>query len=272
MTLINGQPGTQVSIEDRGLLYGDGLFETIAVHNGQPTLWDRHMQRLMLGCARLAIPAPSLNLLYKEALDVIGGTQQAVLKVIITRGSAGRGYRASLTGPATRILSLHPWPNYPEHFRQQGVVVRICSTRLACNPLLAGLKHLNRLEQVLARGEWDDASIAEGLMLDTAGHVIEGTLSNIFAVRNDVLITPDLLASGVAGIMRGLILEQLPVLSITSRVVPFYVDELLTMQEIFLCNSLFGIWPVRELAGVSFPVGPLTRRIATHIDTLLKLC
>lgn len=266
MYLINGDPRGHIEHDDRGLLYGDGVFETVAVRNGQPLSWDRHMRRLHHGCARLAITAPDIALLHAEALHVAHGAPRAVLKIIITRGPGARGYRAAAHAAPTRVLSVHPWPDYPEAFNHAGVAVRVCATRLGKNPALAGIKHLNRLEQVLARGEWDDPEIAEGLMLDSAGHVIEGTFSNIFAVRDGMLITPDLTACGVAGIRRELILEYAHGAAIPVTIAPLPLSELLDMHEIFLCNSLIGVWPVRELAGKPFAPGPLTRRIAAATE------
>ncbi len=247
ITLIDGRQSDQINIEDRGLLYGDGLFETLAVRAGVPQLWDRHMQRLGLGCLRLGITPPDLTNLRKEAHAVCQGAERAVLKIIVTRGSGARGYRCRDSEKTTRIIALQPWPDYPDNFKQQGVAVRLCATRLGSNPVLAGLKHLNRLEQVMARNEWDDPTIPEGLMLDSAGTVIEGTMSNIFVVRGGVLQTPDLSQCGVAGIMRGLILEMAAEMGLTTEITQPGLKDIMAAQEIFLCNSLIGLWPVREL-------------------------
>ena len=206
-TLINGVAATCIDAHDRGFHYGDGLFETFAVSNGEPAMWDMHMQRLLLGCQRLGFPAPDPTLLRSEALSLCAvpdAPARGVLKIIITRGGGGRGYRAPspsavlATGGVTRMLALYPWPDYPAAFWSEGVAVRVCATRLGCNPALAGIKHLNRLEQVLARNEWDDASVAEGLMLDPQGSVIEGTMTNLFVVRNGQLLTPDVSQCGGA--------------------------------------------------------------------------
>lgn len=271
MMLINGQPSDVIDAADRGLHYGDGLFETLAVQEGRPCRWNRHMQRLSLGCQRLNIPCPDRAILREEALLLCADARQAVLKIIVTRGSAGRGYRCATGNEPSRILSLYPWPVYPDSFAKEGVVVRICTTRLAQNPLLAGIKHLNRLEQVLARNEWDDPAIPEGLMLDGTGHVISATMSNLFLVQDGVLFTADLSQCGVAGIMRGVILEAATELTLITTTSELTLTDVLSAHELFLCNSLIGLWPVRELAGVTFPVGPITRRIAAHLDEM-PLC
>ena len=271
MMLINGQPAEQISAQDRGLHYGDGLFETIAVNNGAPLLWDRHLQRLGLGCSRLSIEPPDPTLLRAETEHICAGVEQAVLKIIITRGAGSRGYRPSpLTShplSATRIVARYPWPEWPQRFWQEGVRVRVCQTPLGSNPLLAGIKHLNRLEQVLARSEWDDPDIPEGLMLDQTGSVIEATQSNVFIVRQGRLLTPDLSASGVAGIMRAYIIEIAAMLSIPCAVTRLTLADVQTAEEGFLCNSLIGVWPIRESAGAALKPGPITAVINEYIQS-----
>ncbi|MCL5801850.1 MAG: aminodeoxychorismate lyase [Gammaproteobacteria bacterium] len=271
MMLINGQPAEQISAHDRGLHYGDGLFETIAVKNGIPLLWERHMLRLNSGCSKLGIPQPDYPLLRAEAHQICAGAEQAVLKIIITRGAGGRGYRPSpLTphaSPATRIVARYPWPEWPQRCWQEGVRVRICQTPLGINPLLAGIKHLNRLEQVLARTEWDDPDIPEGLMLDQTGSVIEATQSNLFIVKGGRLLTPDLSSSGVAGIMRACIIEIAAKLSIPCTVTRLTLTEVQAAEEAFLCNSLIAVWPIRVIAGTVLKPGPITALIYEHIQS-----
>lgn len=264
--LINGLEASRIAIGDRGLNYGDGLFETVAIDGGRPLLWERHMRRLQSGCRRLAIEAPCADLLEREASHLCRKRRRAVLKIIVTRGGGGRGYGPPRHPAATRILSVQPWPDYPRAHYETGVTVRVCRTRLATPHALAGLKHLNRLEQVLARAEWDDPRVAEGLMLDREDHVIEGTMSNIFMVRGDRLITPDLSGAGVAGIMRALIMELAPALALTPAVRPIALAELGTADEIFLSNSLMGLWPVRAVEGFRrLRPGPASRALAGRL-------
>lgn len=267
MILVNGHATEQISVHDRGLQYGDGVFETLAVRDGRPLLWERHMERLARGCERLAIPIPDRVQLRTEALSVCGETPRAVLKIIITRGSGARSYRVIQPLSATRILSLYPWPDAIDSCAAEGVAVRVCSTRLSDNIQLAGIKHLNRLEQVLARNEWDGAEIAEGLMLDRAGRVIEGTMSNLFIVQENELATPDLSAAGVAGIMRGLILELAAEMAIRVQVKLLTLEDVMAAREIFLCNSIIGLWPVRRLGEVAYPIGAVTRHLGEHLES-----
>ncbi len=268
-TLINGISTACIDVHDRGLHYGDGVFETFAVCNGMPALWDLHMQRLLLGCQRLNFPAFDLALLHSEALSLCRGVTQGVLKIIITRGVGGRGYRpppsavpTALAHPcaaagATRMLALYPWPEYPAAFWSEGVAVRVCATRLGCNPALAGIKHLNRLEQVIARSEWEDVRVPEGLMLDTQGNVIEGTMTNLFVVRNGQLLTPDVSQCGVAGVMRHWILTCARAAGIPWAITALTLDTVVSADEVFLCNSVIGIWPVRDIHNIN-DIGHIT--------------
>jgi 4-amino-4-deoxychorismate lyase len=194
--VINGRATDCLSSLDRGLSYGDGVFETIAVEDGRPRFWLRHLARLHAGCARLVIPYPEEKRLLEESWRAQG----MGVKIIVL---------AARTAPAHRwIVQLHPWPDYPETCREAGVRVRLCRQRLGQNPALAGIKHLNRLEQVIARGEWDDPGIREGLLLDGDERLVEGTMSNLFLVRDRVLMTPELVRCGVAGILRTVVMEQ----------------------------------------------------------------
>lgn len=268
MILINGESKEHIEVSDRGFQYGDGLFETIEVKDGQTVFFERHLERLKSGCERLYIPFPDVQLLSLEAkqLCLRSPSASAVLKIIVTRGTGGRGYRQPDVIQPTRILSLHPYPDYPKIYSEQGIVARICITRLGLNPVLAGIKHLNRLEQVMARAEWHDSAIQEGLMLDINDHIIEGTMTNLFYIKNNSLYTPVLAQSGVAGIIRSIIMT-ISVdhgLSVVEHV--FTKDELLSADEVFVCNSIIGIWPIKQIETMHFSVGPITRNIQIWLD------
>lgn len=263
--LVNGAEQDVIGIDDRGLRYGDGLFETIAVRAGKPCHWDRHWSRLQHGALRLAIPMPPT--IEDEARRVCAGASRAVLRIILTRGSGGQGYAADDSVPPNRIVSLLPWRERPSEWARDGVAVRLCRTRLARNPLLAGLKHLNRLEQVLARAEWRD-EFAEGVMRSEEGDVIEGTMSNLFLVRDSELVTPELKYGGVEGVMRSLVFDYARRLGRPVRIGCVTPDNLAQAEEVFLTNSLIGVWPVqtlnRQVEGqgtVQFAVGKVTREL-----------
>ncbi len=259
--LINGQPGSTVPFTDRGLSYGDGLFETIAAYGGRPRFWERHMRRLESGCRRLKIPMPDPVELRAEAAAVADHSGRTVLKILVTRGGGGRGYRPAQVAEPTRIVARYPWPEFPVAWHAEGITARVCDTRLGCNPALAGVKHLNRLEQVMARAEWDDPQIAEGLMLDTDGRAIEGVMSNLFMVRGGTLVTPDLSRCGVAGVIRGWVLDTAGMLGISAKVADIRLEDLWTADELFVTNAIAGIWPVRKVDGHGFPAGTITRQM-----------
>jgi 4-amino-4-deoxychorismate lyase len=256
MILVNGIPQPHIEISDRGLQYGDGLFETLTVNNGKPVFLTQHLNRLINGCQRLLIPEPDADLLQAEIQQLCQNTKKAVLKIIITRGSGGRGYRQPDAIHSTRVLSLHPFLDYPDSYQQHGITARFCTTRLGLNPTLAGMKHLNRLEQVLARAEWHDDSVQEGIMLDINDKVIEGTMSNLFYSKNNQLYTADLTQSGVAGIIRSIIIYHESVIEHQ-----FTQDELLDADELFVCNSVIGLWGIKQLAHRSFVVGSKTKHL-----------
>ncbi|MGB1800779.1 MAG: aminodeoxychorismate lyase [Gammaproteobacteria bacterium] len=263
-TLINGKATTEISCLDRGLQYGDGVFETIAVDNGKLLCWDEHIERLNSGCERLNIPLQNSETLKNEALSLINPLirfdEKGVIKIIITRGQGGRGYAIPEHAEPSRIISLYPFPNYPED-NSNGVAVRICNYRYAHNETLSGIKHMNRLEQVMARSEWNNTDIAEGIVLDKESNVIEGTMSNIFCVINNILLTPKLNLCGVEGVIRNKILKLASTLDINTEIKTVSLDELKNAGEIFICNSVIGLWPVIKLEQQTFSVGKLTKQI-----------
>jgi len=263
--LVNGVKSDVLPATDRGLLYGDGLFETLKIVDGEPRNWSRHVARLTDGCRRLNIAMPESSLLLTELHTLCLGEKRVVAKIIITRGMGGRGYAPGQSLP-TRIIQCFPWPDFPAKNAQQGVIVRVCSLRLGDQPLLAGLKHLNRLENVLARSEWDDPDIAEGLLRDGKGHFIEGTMSNLFMVKQGVLCTGSLKYNGVAGIMREVIIEHARLLGIPCVQQAIDKAQLKEADELFICNSLFGIWPIRKILELNdYIVGPVSQLLQNTI-------
>ncbi|MEX2488042.1 MAG: aminodeoxychorismate lyase [Pseudomonadales bacterium] len=255
-SLVNGDPDTVIPVTDRGLQYGDGVFETLSVVQGEMLCWDAHCARLLEGCRRLHLNPPAIEILAEEAGQLVAGQERAVLKIMITRGSSGRGYRPEPDAIPSRILTLHNWPEWPQENTTAGVVIRVCQQRLAQSPALAGIKHLNRLEQILARAEWDDPAIAEGLMLDMAGHVIEGTMSNVFVFKGNQLLTPDLSQCGIAGVIRGRVLETARALGIDAMIAELELSDIESADSLFLCNSLIGLWPVRKVGEREYAISP----------------
>ncbi|WP_018952435.1 aminodeoxychorismate lyase [Thioalkalivibrio sulfidiphilus] len=261
MILVNGQAVDTLPVQDRGLAYGDGLFETLAVRDGKPLHWDRHMARMAEGCARLGLPAPDAGLWLAEAHRVLAGGGFGTLKLILTRGVGPRGYRPPLKPEPTRVVMGVETSGFPAAWSEEGVEVWLCRTRLGRNPLLAGIKHLNRLEQVLGRSEWQD-ECQEGIMLDTEDHVVEGTMSNLFLIRDDqTLITPVLDQCGVAGITRARVLDAARALGVSCHEARLTVADLFKARGLFLTNTLIGLWPVRRLDGREIPRHELVARL-----------
>lgn len=268
-TWIDGRPAALLPVSDRGLAYGDGLFETIAVRQGRIALLERHLQRLAEGGRRLQLPLP-LDELRSELLAFAGELGHGVAKLIVTRGDGLRGYAPPAEARCRRILLGSPPPAYPPRHREAGIRLFPCATRLAEQPLLAGLKHLNRLEQVLARAEWQDPACAEGLMRDASGRVVEGVFSNLFIVHGGELLTPSLERCGVAGVMRAELLERAAAAGIPVHIGDIDYPQLLAADEVFLCNSQYGIWPVVALEGHGWPLGELTRTLQGLLADLLE--
>jgi 4-amino-4-deoxychorismate lyase len=271
MVLVNGEFTDQIATADRGLQYGDGLFETIAVTDGKLHFWLEHYERLQTGCRRLRLPVPDADILRREADEICRGSERAIIKIIVTSGIGGRGYRRPEKSCPTRILSLHPFPEYPTCYQTEGVALRFCTTPLSQNPVLAGIKHLNRLEQVLARSEWQDAAVPEGLMLNCEGHVIEGTMTNLFYGKESTLYTAPIVNAGIEGVMRRIIIDWW---AEEGRVVTqhfFRPETLLNADEVFVCNSVIGVWPVTRIEQQFFAIGPLSRQIQQQVRFFYSL-
>jgi 4-amino-4-deoxychorismate lyase len=267
---VNGREAGAVSALDRGLQYGDGLFETLACVDGRLRLLGVHLERLSAGCARLGIAIPDIGALRRELEAAASGAPRAVVKLIVTRGAArARGYAPAGAEEASRIVVRYPWPEADRTLGDTGVRVRTAALRLGENPALAGLKHCNRLEQVLARREWSDPTIAEALLYGSSGALVSGTMSNVFAVRGAALYTPRLDRCGVAGIMRRTVLELAARLGILCTEAHLAPEEVAGFEELFLTNALIGIHPVRELDGRALTAGPTTRRLQAGLSALL---
>ena len=255
--LVDGAPTASISALDRGLAFGDGVFRTLAVRAGRPLNWTWHLRRLVADCAALRLVAPAESVLLDELRRVAPG--DATAKVIVTRGVATRGYAIG-EGRPTRIVCAFAPVAHPLEAARDGVRVRRCDLVLSEQPRLAGVKTLNRLENVLARSEWRDPAVAEGLLGDVHGHVIEAVACNVFVVHAGELATPRLARCGVVGAQRERIRS---LVSVAERDISW--DELQRADEVFLTNSLVGAWPVRAFESREWAVGPVTRRVQSLI-------
>lgn len=265
--LTNGQYLDLLSTQNRGLAYGDGLFETIKIRCSNLLCLDHHLERLEQSCSRIRLFFPAEKL--KQDIDLLREHGKlthtdAVLKIVLIRGGAARGYRAESIEEVQRIISV-----LPARFPPDGCVsLRVCETPASLNPVLAGLKHLNRLDSVLARQEWSDSSIFDGILCDVDGNLVETTMANLFWLRDGTLYTPELTRCGVAGIIRQIILKYVVPSLALPTVVGFYdLAELERADATFICNSIIGVVGVEAIAGTDW--SPRDRTIHTIIQTKL---
>ncbi|MEQ1598551.1 MAG: aminodeoxychorismate lyase [Methylotenera sp.] len=245
--LINGSFDYAISPFDRGFAYGDGVFRTLVMRAGVPESWPLHYQKLVADCAAINIVCPSAELLMSDMQQLFTPDEVAVAKIIVTRGEGNRGYTPPPITAPMRVVTKSAMPEYPEDRFIDGVNLIVCETRLALQPKLAGIKHLNRLENVLARMEWNDQNIVDGILLDTNENVIECTAANILARFGDTLITPSLAKCGVAGVTRQRILELAHTLSLKPSVETFNLEKLFAADEVIICNSIYDAWQVKSI-------------------------
>lgn len=256
-----------VDPRDRGLAYGDGLFETMLCRAGAIRWIDYHFERLVHGCRRLAIPVPDLDILRAEIEGHCRNEESAVVKLTVTRGVGERGYRVPEPASPSRIVSIVPWSGYPSDQYTRGVNVRVCALRLGENPQLAGLKHLCRIEQVLAQMELTGVAADEGLLRDRSGYVVGGITTNLFAVSGRMLLTPSLTRCGVHGVMRRLVMERAADVGLELVERDLELSDLERSDELFVTNAVAGIRPVAELDEWQFEVGPQTRAFMTLLES-----
>ena len=262
--LINGVESEYLSVMDRGLHYGDGLFETIACIDRRPVFLEQHLHRMENAARRLDLPFPGRQY-YRDDIDrlIRDSDGSCVIKLLLTRGPGRRGYRYDVKQSATRISMRTDWPPHIENWHRHGVRLMFCRTPASINPVLAGIKSLNRLENVLAGAELGKV-YDEGLLSDSDGNVIEGTMSNVFAVLDGELLTPQLTRCGIAGIVREQVIDIARGHDIRLAVRDISRDELLQAEEIFISNSVIGVCRVRQLEQQHLDADTITTIINTN--------
>ncbi len=273
---VDGVQDAMISPHDRGFAYGDGVFETLNYERGAIFFLDAHLQRLFAACESLSIPLDPelLRLRLDQGLLSLANNDvaSAVVKIIVTRGVGGRGYKFDQDLSPSICVLLNPPANYPANYSEHGVHLFPCQTRLGRNATLAGLKHLNKLENVLARAEWADPHYAEGLLFDEKGLLIEGVSSNVFLESDGNLLTPTLDRCGVAGIMRKFVLQELaPLCPAPVECREISLHDLQNADAVFVCNSVAGIWPVLSYGDSQWSPGVLTRQLQTELIAAKKV-
>jgi 4-amino-4-deoxychorismate lyase len=264
---LQDEQAMPLGLSNRGLCYGDGLFETIRVCDSIVPLVDYHRERFQSSCNVLGFDATSalqsFDATLGSALNKLAELEHsdALIKIFAIRSEGGRGYAPSPQSHPDFYFQVFESPSYPVDFSRHGVDVKLCTHRLSEQPVLAGIKHLNRLDQVLASRELN--GMAEGLVLDAKGQVIEGTKSNLLVFTEDEILTPKIETCGVAGVLRAAILD--------SREVPVHeahisLDDLNPAKGLALINSVFGLWPVRCFEGKTLPIAAACRSVQSYIS------
>ncbi len=271
VALVNGAPPKTSVMLSRALHYGDGVFRTLLRIDGRWLDFDRHYVKLVQDCRVLDLDPPHVGQLEAELESLGGGRSQPVVgKIILARGGAGRGY-APASRQCERILLRYPAPRYPASCWSEGVAAITSAVVLGTQPMLAGVKHLNRLESVLAARNWP-AQVQEALLCDEQGQVICGSRSNVFWLRDGRLLTPKLSRCGVAGMMRAKVIDAARALGLACDIVDATIAELRQSNEAFVTNSLIGIWPLKRLDAHEFAApGPETLKLQTALAQPLLL-
>ncbi len=246
MLLINGETQTYLAANDRSVQFGDGCFTTARVVEGKVRFLSDHLARLTLGCQRLMIPWQDESVLVAEMQQLAQDQGNGVLKVIISRGAAGRGYSPLGCDRPVRVISTSTLPAHFAQWQQEGVSLALSPIPLGCNPYLAGIKHLNRLEQVLIRAHLDQMGAQEALVLDSEGWLTECCAANLFWRQGNAVFTPIIDRAGVAGTMRNHIINTLAGSRWSVNEVRAKPDVLADAEEVLICNALLPLAPVRQ--------------------------
>ena len=268
--ILNGFLDRDISPLDRGFAYGDGVFRTMKIVGGLPLHWPQHYQKLVADCAVIGIVCPSAEMLIDDMQHLFTPDEMAVAKITITRGEGERGYALPAVTMPTRLVTKSKLPHYNPLNLTDGVQLKVCETTLGAQPKLAGIKHLNRLENIMARMEWQNDGLFDGILLDTNGHVIECTMSNIFVRFGKTLMTPNLTQCGVAGITRQQILSLESVLNLQVVVDLLPLKTLLNADEVIICNSLYGAFQVTKITHDELNQSWQTQTLAKIIRAQLK--
>ena len=248
------QHSLTVTISERALAYGDGLFTTAKIASGEVQLLSQHLQRLTDGITLLGIDV-SLDGLSERLAILAKDYQLAVLKVLITAGEGGRGYSRQGCSNAKVIITIHPFPEHYLAWQAKGIKVGDAATHIGINPMLAGIKHLNRLEQVLVRKELDKRHEDDLLVSHCLGDIVEASAGNVFWLNkgDNHWYTPDLSAAGVNGLMRQQLLSQIENVQVVKQQT-LNAEALISM---LVCNSVMGIVPVSHYQGVPLALAPV---------------
>ncbi len=252
---VNGKQVTQLAVNDRGFSYGDGIFTTAKIAAGNIEMLGAHLNRLVTGCQQLGLPAFDSQALQQELMQLALPYALAVVKVVVTSGQGGRGYSRIGCHSPTIVISIFDYPEHYQQWQTQGICLGLSGQQLGLNPMLLGLKHLNRLEQVLLRQELDQRDEDDLLVLNIQQQVVETSCANVFWCSGEQLYTPIISASGVAGLMRARLLDKFPHTIVQHHL----LADLDCVTSMFVCNSVMGVVPVNCFMGKSLDIKAVTR-------------
>lgn len=242
---------TTISTGDRGFNYGDGFFTTAKVLNGEVEHWPLHQQRLCECSERLLFGELDFTELKSAIAALIAEQVIGVLKIIVTRGEGGRGYGLPEQPKLKILLSLLPFPaGYPE-LPKRGITLGVSPIKLASQPLFAGLKTLNRLEQVMIKQAMQQQPYDDVVVCDYNGYVIETSAANIFAIKGGRIVSPQLQNCGIKGVYLQSLCAKLPI-----EFIDITLEQLQRMDAVFMCNSLMGVVPVTAIGDIQFQLAP----------------
>ncbi len=242
----------KISPFDRAFQYGDGIFRTFVVENRKPCHWKYHYKKIVEDCLAIKISPPNEKVLLSDIQSLFKTKKKAVGKFIISRGISDRGYKFGTDISHNRFLIKTKMPSYPKEYFKFGINLHVCKQRIFPS-ILSGIKHLNRLDNIMARQEWRDNNFADGILLDQSGNVIECISSNIFMRCGKVIYTPKINQVGIKGVTRGIVIELSQKLGFRVKELVFNLNKLLEADEVLVTNSLFGVLQVKKIKNRSWP-------------------
>lgn len=266
IVLVDGAVANSIPVDDRGLMYGDGVFRTLRVVDSVPRWWNEQLAKLTVDCGRIGLPAPDVAEWNRDLATIAPSLSAGVLKLLVTRGSGPRGYSPQAAQKNRRLMRYDPGHMDAKRDFAAGISVRLCALRLGWQPRLAGVKHLNRLENVLARAEWDTPEFDEGLLLDQSEQVISGVMSNLFIWHRNRLLTPRLDQCGVAGAARDRLMRLARAQGLNVEETRLSLQAVLEADEAMLTNSLWGLRRVARLEAKIWPHPVISSRLSALLD------
>ncbi|WP_261833570.1 aminodeoxychorismate lyase [Vibrio ishigakensis] len=268
MIWINGVISDQIDATDRSFNYGDGGFTTIRTIDGKPEHWSLHVERMQDCLTLLQIPQPNWKQVREWVETAAKSEGLGGVKLLVSRGSGGRGYSPQGINKPTIVISNFDYPSHYSFWQLEGIELGIAEHKLGINPLLAGRKHNNRLEQVLMKADMEQQDMPDGVVLDINNHIVETTMANLFWVKGNTLYSPSIEKAGVAGIARRLVMIDAQNMGLKVIIGEFELDHLLSADQVFITNAILGIAPVTKITHKSFPIGIITRDLQERINSV----